>query len=334
MAIVDARPSHGQRHPATGTKGVALPPVRPFSPGTRGPGNFPRFSRHGSRGRTSHLHGPPPGVRRARDRRRARAVAARERRQRLATAGRLVPPCRRRARRGVVRGAGRDARGRAARPCPRRGRGRDRRGHRRRRLPVPRARPRAGRRPRPRRGGRLVRGVRGQSRGTEVLDPESGLATTQYLVHRLRETYGAAERAGLDATRTHGLLVVDVALDDLTGWQRFARSAAMGRALTHTFGEGHPWRRWATGSSSCSASGTRTTTSCAPCSATTSSARASRWGHGDPAPAAARLARTAPAHAHGRRPAPRHAPALTRRRPVPRGRARGPGRPGASAAGR
>jgi hypothetical protein len=74
----------------------------------------------------------------------------------------------------------------------------------------------------------------------EVLDPESGLATTQYLVHRLRETYGAAERAGLDATRTHGLLVVDVALDDLTGWQRFARSAAMGRALTYTFGEGHP----------------------------------------------------------------------------------------------
>lgn len=94
----------------------------------------------------------------------------------------------------------------------------------------------------------LVRGVAvGWSEGyeanpvaPEVLDPESGLATTQYLVHRLRETYGAAERAGLDATRTHGLLVVDVALDDLTGWQRFARSAAMGRALTHTFGEGHP----------------------------------------------------------------------------------------------
>ena len=74
----------------------------------------------------------------------------------------------------------------------------------------------------------------------EVLDPESGLATAQYLVHRLRETYGVAQRAGEDATRTHGLLVVDVALDDLTGWQRFARSAAMGRALTHTFGDGHP----------------------------------------------------------------------------------------------
>ncbi|WP_426309732.1 hypothetical protein [Cellulosimicrobium sp. E-16] len=74
----------------------------------------------------------------------------------------------------------------------------------------------------------------------EVLDPESGLATTQYFVHRLRETYGVALRTGSDATRTHGLLVVDVALDDLTGWQRFARSAAMGRALTHTFGDGHP----------------------------------------------------------------------------------------------
>ncbi|QJW38234.1 hypothetical protein FIC82_004870 [Cellulosimicrobium protaetiae] len=74
----------------------------------------------------------------------------------------------------------------------------------------------------------------------EVLDPESGLATAQYLVHRLRETYGVARRAGSDATRTHGLLVVDVALDDLTGWQRFARSAAMGRALTQTFGDGHP----------------------------------------------------------------------------------------------
>lgn len=74
----------------------------------------------------------------------------------------------------------------------------------------------------------------------EVLDPESGLATTQYLVHRLRETYGVAARTGVAATHTHGLLVVDVALDDLTGWQRFARSAAMGRALTHTFGDGHP----------------------------------------------------------------------------------------------
>jgi hypothetical protein len=74
----------------------------------------------------------------------------------------------------------------------------------------------------------------------EVLDPESGLATTPYLVQRLRETYGAAERAGVEASSTHGLLVVDVALQELTGWQRFARSAAMGRALTHTFGDGHP----------------------------------------------------------------------------------------------
>ncbi|WP_229242848.1 hypothetical protein [Cellulosimicrobium marinum] len=74
----------------------------------------------------------------------------------------------------------------------------------------------------------------------EVLDPESGLATPQYLAQRLRETYGAARRSGTDVARTHRLLVVDVAVDDLTGWQRFARSAAMGRALTQTFGEGHP----------------------------------------------------------------------------------------------
>ncbi|WP_255371887.1 hypothetical protein [Cellulosimicrobium sp. CUA-896] len=74
----------------------------------------------------------------------------------------------------------------------------------------------------------------------DVLDPESGLPTTQYLTHRLRETYGRAERTGVPVPRSHGLLVVDVALDDLTGWQRFARSAAMGRALTQTFGEGHP----------------------------------------------------------------------------------------------
>ncbi|WP_251149936.1 hypothetical protein [Cellulosimicrobium sp. Marseille-Q4280] len=74
----------------------------------------------------------------------------------------------------------------------------------------------------------------------EVLDPESGLATPQYLTHRLRETYGAAQRSGVPVGDTHGLLVVDVAVDDLTGWQRFARSAAMGRALTQTFGDGHP----------------------------------------------------------------------------------------------
>ncbi len=74
----------------------------------------------------------------------------------------------------------------------------------------------------------------------EVMDPESGLATSQYLVQRLRETYGVAQRVGVDAAATHGLLVVDVALEHLTGWQRFARSAAMGRALTHTFGDGHP----------------------------------------------------------------------------------------------
>ncbi|MBD8079834.1 hypothetical protein [Cellulosimicrobium arenosum] len=74
----------------------------------------------------------------------------------------------------------------------------------------------------------------------EVVDPESGLATSQYLVHRLRETYGAAQRSGTSCATSHALVGVDVALDGLTGWQRIARSAAMGRALTQAFGEGHP----------------------------------------------------------------------------------------------
>ena len=94
----------------------------------------------------------------------------------------------------------------------------------------------------------LVRGVAvGWSEGyeanpvaPEVLDPESGLATTQYLVHRLRAPPAPPLPPGRDATHTHGRLGADGALDDLPGWQRFARSAAMGRALTHTFGEGHP----------------------------------------------------------------------------------------------
>ncbi|MBD5786031.1 hypothetical protein IF650_07540 [Cellulosimicrobium terreum] len=79
-----------------------------------------------------------------------------------------------------------------------------------------------------------------QAVAPDVVDPESGLATIPYLVHRLRETYGAALRSGECVSTSHGLVVVDVAVDDLAGWQRFARSAAMGRALTQTFGDGHP----------------------------------------------------------------------------------------------
>lgn len=87
----------------------------------------------------------------------------------------------------------------------------------------------------------------------QVYDPESGLATVPYLVHRLREVYGASARSGaalpLAATegRRHGLLVIDVAVDGLGVWQRVAQSAAMGRALTETFGEGHPMAALGTG---------------------------------------------------------------------------------------
>ena len=88
--------------------------------------------------------------------------------------------------------------------------------------------------------GALLYGSKNEGRATVYLGSESGLATTQYLTHRLRETYDQARRTGVPVTRSHGLLVVDVALDELSGWQRLARSAAMGRALTQTFGEGHP----------------------------------------------------------------------------------------------
>lgn len=71
-------------------------------------------------------------------------------------------------------------------------------------------------------------------------DPRSGLATPEYLVQRLRETYGAGERSGRPASRTHCLLLVDVAVDRLDGWQRVARAAAMGKIFSEVFGTGHP----------------------------------------------------------------------------------------------
>ena len=73
-----------------------------------------------------------------------------------------------------------------------------------------------------------------------VRDPGTGLPTGEYLTERLRETYGTALTRQDDVAGTHCLLVVDVAVDGLDPWQRAGRSAAVGQALEHVFGEGHP----------------------------------------------------------------------------------------------
>ncbi|MHA7133764.1 hypothetical protein [Oerskovia turbata] len=71
-------------------------------------------------------------------------------------------------------------------------------------------------------------------------DPRSGLVTVPYLVQRLQETYGLAGRTGEPAPTTHCLVMVDVAVERIDGWQKVARAAAMGKVLTETFGLGHP----------------------------------------------------------------------------------------------
>jgi hypothetical protein len=74
----------------------------------------------------------------------------------------------------------------------------------------------------------------------QCLDPETGLPTAEYLRVRLAETYGTAERAGQQPSRTHGLLLVDVAVAELDPWSRIARSAVVGQVLVVTYGKGHP----------------------------------------------------------------------------------------------
>ncbi|WP_061963393.1 hypothetical protein [Demequina aurantiaca] len=74
-------------------------------------------------------------------------------------------------------------------------------------------------------------------------DPESGLGTSEYLTRRLAEVYGAAQRSGHLVTETHALVVVDVAVADPDPWQRMARNAAVGQALTNAYGEGYPMAR-------------------------------------------------------------------------------------------
>ena len=72
------------------------------------------------------------------------------------------------------------------------------------------------------------------------VDPESGLPTRDFLGTRLAETYGVAGRAGSAPDLTHCLLLVDVAVAEVSPWTRMARSAAVGAALRDAFGVGHP----------------------------------------------------------------------------------------------
>ncbi len=76
-----------------------------------------------------------------------------------------------------------------------------------------------------------------------MTDAESGLGTADYLVARLGELYGAAERSGERVSSTHALVMVDVVALDTDPWQRMARNAAVGRALEDAYGKGHPMAR-------------------------------------------------------------------------------------------
>lgn len=77
-----------------------------------------------------------------------------------------------------------------------------------------------------------------------ALDPESGLPSRQYLAIRLAETYRDAalptQRSRAAADLGHHLVLIDVAAGDVDPFTRAARSAAVGAAMTTTYGEGHP----------------------------------------------------------------------------------------------
>lgn len=80
-----------------------------------------------------------------------------------------------------------------------------------------------------------------------MTDAESGLGTTDYLVQRLAEVYGAAARSGARVSETHALVLVDVSVSDTDPWQRIARNATVGHALTDAYGLGHPMARLSDG---------------------------------------------------------------------------------------
>lgn len=80
-----------------------------------------------------------------------------------------------------------------------------------------------------------------------LTDAESGLGTPEYLVQRLAEVYGTAERMGTRVSATHALVLVDVSVADHDPWQRIARNAAVGAALKDSYGQGHPMVRLSDG---------------------------------------------------------------------------------------
>ncbi|WP_156162191.1 hypothetical protein [Demequina iriomotensis] len=83
--------------------------------------------------------------------------------------------------------------------------------------------------------------------GPVMNDPESGLGTQDYLVVRLGEIYGAAERSGASVGSQYALVLVDVASAHTDPWQRMARNAAIGQSLRDAYGKGHPMARLADG---------------------------------------------------------------------------------------
>lgn len=72
------------------------------------------------------------------------------------------------------------------------------------------------------------------------MDPESGLPTLEYLSVRLVEEFTSVRRRGGSPSQDLCFVLVDVAKDGIAPWNRLARSAAVGRAIEVTFGEGHP----------------------------------------------------------------------------------------------
>lgn len=80
-----------------------------------------------------------------------------------------------------------------------------------------------------------------------MTDAESGLGTCEYLIHRLAEVYGTADRKGWSVQNTHALVMVDVSVDNTDPWHRMSRNAAAGSALRGAYGEGHPMARMGDG---------------------------------------------------------------------------------------
>ena len=86
-------------------------------------------------------------------------------------------------------------------------------------------------------------GTPGAIAAPTMTDAESGLGTPEYMVQRLAEVYGNAQRTESRVPVSHALVMVDVSVIDSDPWQRMARNAAVGSALKSAYGEGHPMAR-------------------------------------------------------------------------------------------